>query len=114
MFCFMSFYSLRLLVQASPLLILVSLIVLILVLVPGLGVVRSGDQRWLSFPFVFQPSEMAKVFIIIYFAHIYAKKHPYIDQFKEGVLPPLIILAIIFVFILAHPVFGPASYILFI
>jgi len=114
MFGFMSFISLRLLGKLSPLLILVSIILLILVLVPGLGVVRSGAQRWLSFPFVFQPSEMAKVFIIIYFAHIYAKKQPYIDQFKEGVLPPLIILAIIFGLILAQPDFGTATHILLI
>lgn len=114
MFTLMAFISLKTLGQLSPLLVFGAMILLILVLIPGVGVVANDARRWLAFPFRFQPSEIVKVFIIVYFAHIYAKKQPYIDQFKKGVLPPLIILAIIFVLILAQPDFGTATHILLI
>ena len=113
-FAVVSFISLKALGELSPMLIVISIILLILVLVPGVGVVRNQARRWLAYPFVFQPSEIVKVCMIIYFAHIYAKKQPYIDQFKKGVLPPLFILAIVFFLILEQPDFGTATHILMI
>lgn len=113
-FIVVSFISLKTLGELSPMFVVVSIILLILVLIPGVGVVRNQARRWLAYPFVFQPSEIVKVFMIIYFAHIYAKKQPYIDQFKKGVLPPLFILAIVFFLILKQPDFGTATHILLI
>lgn len=114
-FLIMSFISLRSLGEMSPLLVFISIVLLALVLLPGIGVVRNNAQRWLGVgPFVFQPSEIVKIFMIIYFAHVYAKKQPYIESFKKGVLPPLIILAIVFFLILIQPDFGTATHILMI
>ncbi|NMA89738.1 MAG: putative lipid II flippase FtsW [Amphibacillus sp.] len=113
-FAVMSFISLKTLGKLSPFLIIISIILLFLVLIPGIGVVRNEARRWLAYPFTFQPSEIVKVFMIIYFAHIYAKKQPYIDQFKKGVLPPLLILAFVFYLILQQPDFGTATHILLI
>ncbi|WP_017470534.1 putative lipid II flippase FtsW [Amphibacillus jilinensis] len=114
-FVIISFISLKTLGKLSPMLILLSVILLGLVLVPGIGVVRNQAQRWLGFgPLIFQPSEIVKVFMIIYFAYIYAKKQPYIDQFKKGVLPPLMILAVVFLLILEQPDLGTATHILLI
>lgn len=48
----------------------------------------------------------------MYFAHIYAKKQTYIHQFKTGVLPPLLILAVVFLLILKQPDLGTAISIL--
>ena len=113
-FVMVSFISLRTLGKLSPMLVVVSIILLILVLIPGLGVVRNQARRWLAYPFTFQPSEIVKVFMIIYFSHIYAKKQHYIDQFRKGVLPPLFILALVFFLILEQPDFGTATHILII
>lgn len=113
-FAMVSFISLKTLGKLSPMLVIVSIILLILVLIPGLGVVRNQARRWLAYPFTFQPSEIVKVFMIVYFSHIYAKKQAYIDQFKKGVLPPLFILALVFFLILEQPDFGTATHILII
>ncbi|WP_440894990.1 putative lipid II flippase FtsW [Amphibacillus sp. Q70] len=114
-FFIMSFISLKTLGKMSPILIVISIILLGLVLIPGIGLVRNEAQRWLGFgPFIFQPSEIVKVFMIIYFSHIYAKKQPYIGEFKKAVLPPLVILTLVFFLILEQPDFGTATHILLI
>ena len=97
----------------TPALIIGSIFLLVLVLVPGIGVERNFSQRWLSIgPFMFQPSEAVKLTMILYFAHVYAKKQNYIDDFKNGVLPPLVIMGIVFFLILSQPDLGTATSIL--
>lgn len=114
-FAVMSFISLKTLGKLSPILIVVSIILLGLVLIPGVGLVRNDAQRWLGVgSFIFQPSEIVKVFMIVYFSYIYAKKQPYIGEFKKAVLPPLVILAVVFFLILEQPDFGTATHILLI
>src|SRR5690625_3631657 len=99
--------------KISPFLILMSLVLLILVLIPGIGVERNNSQRWIQVgSFLFQPAESIKLFMLIYFASFYSKKQQLISQFKNGVLPPLLILAIIFLLILQQPDLGTATLIL--
>ncbi|WP_067842102.1 putative lipid II flippase FtsW [Amphibacillus sediminis] len=114
-FIIVSFVSLKTLGQLSPILILLSIVLLVAVLFPQIGVLRNEARRWIAIgPMVFQPSEIVKVFMIIYFSYIYAKKQPYIDQFKKGVLPPLLILGAVFLLILKQPDLGTATHILLI
>lgn len=98
----------------SPLLVSISIILLILVLIPGVGAERNNSQRWIQAgPLLFQPTEFIKLFMLIYFASFYSKKQRIINQFKYGVLPPLIILLIVFLLILQQPDLGSAALILF-
>ncbi len=70
----------------------VSLLVLMLVLIPEIGLVRGGARRWLSLGgFVFQPGELAKISLVLYLAHSLAKKEEKIRTFTVGVLPHLIV-----------------------
>ncbi|HET9882803.1 MAG TPA: FtsW/RodA/SpoVE family cell cycle protein, partial [Candidatus Binatia bacterium] len=56
-------------------LLAVTLIVLILVLIPGVGAMRGGARRWLMLPgFAFQPGELAKLALVFYLAHSMARK----------------------------------------
>lgn len=113
MFALAAIFPYKKLQKLTPALILGSILLLLLVLVPGLGVERNYSQRWLSIgSFMFQPSEAVKLTMIIYFAHVYAKKQNYIDDFKNGVLPPLVILGIVFFLILSQPDLGTATSIL--
>ncbi|MFG6146950.1 putative lipid II flippase FtsW [Halobacillus sp. B23F22_1] len=103
----------RLYGKLSPFLVLFSFFVLLLVLIPGIGLERNNSQRWIGIgPMIFQPTEAVKLCMLIYFAHIYAKKQRYINEFKRGVLPPLLILGAIFLLILQQPDLGSASLIL--
>ena len=93
---------------AYPLLGL-TFLVLLMVLIPGIGVVRGGARRWLMLPgFVFQPAELAKLAVVLYLAHSMAKKEDTIRTFSVGVLPHLIIGGFFIGALLLEPDFGTA------
>jgi cell division protein FtsW len=86
-----------------------TLLVLLLVLIPGIGVTRGGARRWLMLPgFAFQPAEMAKLAIVLYLAHSMARKADKIRTFALGVLPHLLVGAIFLAALLLEPDFGTA------
>lgn len=91
---------------AYPLLAL-TLALLILILIPGIGLSRGGARRWLPLGnFVFQPGELAKLSLVLYLAHSVAKKGERIRTFTIGVLPHLIIGGIFLGLILLEPDLG--------
>jgi cell division protein FtsW len=86
-----------------------TLLVLVLVLIPGIGVARGGARRWLMLPgFVFQPAEMAKLAMVLYLAHSMARKEDRIKTFSVGVLPHLIVGGVFMGVLLLEPDFGTA------
>ena len=81
---------------AKPLLYL-SVILLLLVLVPGnpLAITRNHATRWLGLPgtsLQFQPSEVAKLAVVIYFADSISKKKDQMRTFRYGIAPYALIL----------------------
>lgn len=71
--------------------IIVSIVLLVLVLIPGVGITRNHATRWLGIPGIdagqFQPSEVAKVGVIVFFAEYISKKREKMSTLKEGILP---------------------------
>lgn len=109
-----AFFPYQLYKKLIPVLILTSITLLIFVLLPSFGVERNHSQRWLQIgSFLFQPSEFIKLSMIIYFAHFYSRKQEIINQFNRGILPPLLILSVVFLLILQQPDLGSAALILF-
>jgi cell division protein FtsW len=93
---------------AYPMLAL-TLMVLVLVLIPGIGVARGGARRWLMVSgFAFQPAEMAKLAMVFYLAHSMARKEENIQTFAIGVVPHLIVTGLIVAVLLLEPDFGTA------
>ena len=81
---------------AKPLLGL-AIILLLLVLIPHVGITRNNATRWLGVPgtsFQFQPSEIAKLAIVIYFADNISKKKERMQSFRYGILPYAFILMV--------------------
>ena len=78
----------------TKILMYVSVFLLALVLVPGVGITQNGTTRWLGKAGVltFQPSEIAKLAIIVYFADSISKKKNLMENFKYGVRPYILIL----------------------
>jgi cell division protein FtsW len=93
---------------AYPLLGL-TFVVLVVVLIPGIGILRGGARRWLMLPgFAFQPAELAKLAIVFYLAHSMARKEERIKTFAVGVLPHLIVAGLFLAVLLLEPDFGTA------
>ena len=72
-----------------------TLLLMLLVLVPGLGVSRNGAQRWLGIPgtgFTFQPSERAKFALIVYMAGFMSRRPQAMKNLTKGVFPMLFIM----------------------
>lgn len=91
---------------AKPIL-LFTLILLILVLVPGLGKVVNGARRWLGFGSVYlQPSEFAKLSMVLFSAEYLTMRQDKITYFTKGLLPQLGVLLIVFGLILKEPDLG--------
>ena len=85
---------------AVPLLI-GCLVLLLLVFVPGIGGTAKGASRWLRFPgFSFQPSELAKIALIIYMAYSLDKKQEKLRFFSTGFLPYMVVLALLIAILL--------------
>ena len=89
----------RLRKYAFPLLC-VSVVLLILVLIPGIGKAVGDARRWLDFGVRFQPSEIGKFAIVISFASYISANYKNMNKFKVGVLPLLIMLGTV-VFLVA-------------
>lgn len=91
---------------AKPVLI-VALIMLILVLIPGIGKVSSGARRWFSAgPINFQPSEYAKVAMIIYLADFFSRKRSSLRSFGRGFLPVACVMGVMCLLIIKQPDLG--------
>ena len=89
--------------------LLLTLVLLIAVLIPGIGQVKGGSRRWLGFGFAgFQPSTAAKLGIVVYLAQYFSRKKDRMESFFRGIIPPLIVFVIIFLLILLEPDLGTA------
>ena len=82
-----------------------SIFLLILVLIPGVGITRNNATRWLGFgeTFQFQPSEIAKIGVILYFADSISKKKERMRTLRYGILPYVVILGIIAFLMIKEP-----------
>jgi cell division protein FtsW len=85
------------------------ILLLLLVLVPGIGVVRSGSSRWLPFgPVTVQPSEVAKLVLVVYTAHMLERKRTQIANFRELIVPVLPVGGLVGLLVVVQPDLGTA------
>ena len=82
---------------------------MILVLVPGISSRAGGASRWIRLPgFSLQPSELAKLGLVLYMAHSLAKKKEKIKSFTLGFIPYMVVLALLLLLLLLQPDLGSA------
>ena len=87
--------------------LLVCFILLILVLIPGIGSVRNGSRSWFGIgSFGIQPSEAAKLALIIFTSKYLSNNNKFIKSYKEGVFPILGVVFIFFALIMLQPDLG--------
>ncbi|HEY8167412.1 MAG: putative lipid II flippase FtsW [Candidatus Limnocylindrales bacterium] len=89
-------------------LFIAALVLLVLVLLPGIGIVIGGSARWLKIgplPAV-HPAEFAKLALIVYLAHWMAARGTRIDSVVRGTLPFLLIAGPVILLVLKEPDLG--------
>ncbi|BEU95138.1 putative lipid II flippase FtsW [Acidovorax sp. DW039] len=93
--------------RMAPWLFIGSLLLLIAVLIPGVGKVVNGARRWLAIgPIGFQPSEVAKLAVLIYAADYMVRKMEVKERFFRAVLPMGAAVGVVGVLLLAEPDMG--------
>lgn len=100
----------------SPALLGLVLAALVLVLLPGIGLERNGASRWLPLGPLppLQPSEFAKLAVIIYMAAWLAAKGDHIKRFSLGLFPFIFIMGIIGWLVMREPDMGTTVILLLI
>src|SRR5450830_750416 len=90
--------------KISNFLILISIGLLAIVLIPGIGTEIGGSRRWINLPFFgLQPSEFVKIAIIIYLSDVLNKKYRQIYKIKTILFPAFIFLLIATFLIFMEP-----------
>ena len=93
--------------KAAPYLFIGTLALLTFVLIPHVGVVVNGGRRWLSLKvFQFQPSELMKLFIVLYAADYTVRKQEYMHRLSKGFAPMALAVAFVGLLLLLEPDLG--------
>lgn len=85
-------------------LLVVSIVLLVAVLVPGIGVEVAGSRRWLGTGVLrFQPTEIAKLALLVYAADVLARRARDLHDWRRVLRPVLIVLAVVCALVLREP-----------
>jgi cell division protein FtsW len=97
----------RLWQQAAPYLFVAGLALLVLVLIPGVGREVNGSRRWISLYFMnLQPSELMKVFAVLYAADYTVRKAAFMHSLRRGFMPMFFVMLTTGALLLLEPDFG--------
>jgi cell division protein FtsW len=97
----------RLWQQAAPWLFLAGFALLLLVLVPHVGRSVNGAQRWIGLgPINLQPSELMKLFVVLYAADYTTRKLDDMASFRKGFIPMAVVMVLVGALLLREPDFG--------
>ncbi len=99
----------------SGLFYFIGIALLLIVLIPHIGVNRNGAQRWIDLGFTeFQPSEIMKLALIVYFAHKLSKIKDTITSFWHGFMPYMMWVGLIVGLLMLQPHMSAAGVVILI
>ena len=97
----------RLWQQAAPYLFVFGAALLVLVLIPGIGREVNGSRRWLPLLVAnLQPSELVKLFVVLYAADYTVRKAAWMHSLKRGFAPMFAVMLFVGALLLREPDFG--------
>ena len=97
----------RLWQRAAPWLFVAGVVLLVLVLIPGIGRDVNGSRRWIAFFAInLQPSELMKLFAVLYAADYAVRKAADMQSIKKGFLPMSAVMLVVGYLLLREPDFG--------
>ncbi|MDF2533621.1 MAG: ftsW [Clostridia bacterium] len=101
---FLSKFDYKILGRFVTILLVISIVLLLLVFVPGIGLRLNGALRWISIgPMTMQPSEVAKFALILFMAKSISNKKDKIRTFTQGVLPYILLMGVFCFLIILEP-----------
>ena len=90
-------------------LLIISAVLLVVVLVPGVGIYVSGSRRWLGAGMLrFQPSEIAKLALLLYAADLVSRRGGELHDWRRVVRPVMLVLALFTALVMKEPDLGSA------
>lgn len=93
--------------RLAPYFFVATLVLLALVLVPGIGKGVNGAKRWLSLKvFNLQPSEMMKLFVVLYAADYTVRKQEFMHKLTKGFMPMAAAVGVVGLLLLLEPDLG--------
>ncbi len=96
----------------STAIFIVALVGLVVVLIPTIGANINGARRWIRIGIIgYQPSEFAKLAMIIFMSGYIAKHREKMSTFVKGFVVPIILIGIVSLLILKGPDFGTAMFV---
>ena len=91
-------------------LLLVSIGLLVMVLVPGVGVNVNGASRWLGYgPLSMQPSEMAKLAMVLFAADLLARRGEKVRNWRLGLQPVMVVFVVVAALFMLQPNLGTTA-----
>ncbi len=104
---FVSKIDYKIYLKKANIILIGCLILLVLVIIPGVGMVRNGSRSWFGIgSFGVQPSEFTKLALIIFTSKYLMNNEKRMKDIKKGVLPILAVLFLTFGLIMLQPDFG--------
>lgn len=98
----------------APVALFATIAALVLVLVPHVGKIAGGSSRWVGVgPIVFEPSEFAKLALVLYLASALTTKGEKIKSLTKGVVPLALVTGLLAVLVIRQPDMGTASLLAF-
>ena len=101
--------DLNFLKKKANLILGICFLLLVLVLIPGIGTIRNGSRSWFGIGGLgVQPSEFAKLGLIIFVSKYLANNQKNMEDVKKGALPIFLVIGVFFLLIMLEPDFGTA------
>lgn len=99
--------------RSVPALVWIALAANVLTYIPGIGYASGGARRWVElFGLTFQPSEITRVALVLYLARMLEKNADRLQNFRDGLLPSLVIVALLVLTVYFQNDFSTAAYLL--
>jgi len=93
--------------RAAPALFIISLVLMVLVFIPGIGKGVNGARRWIGFGGLnLQPSELLKLMMVLYAADFTLRKQQYMHKLTKGFLPMALAVGLVGGLLLLQPDLG--------
>ncbi len=109
----LSVVNLQFIRSQLPKLVVITLILLLLPFVPGIGVTKNGASRWIGLgSFTFQPSELVKMTMMLFLANLFSKKHDRLNEPAVSIYPAALMTLVLIMIVYLQNDFSTALYLI--